>query len=231
MPRSGTSLIEQIIASHNEVFGAGELDFLNNIMFKELKEQSDKDGFSENALLSIRQNYLDSLSRLNTSKKIITDKLPLNFRYIGFILSAFPEAKIIHVKRDAVATCWSIYRHSFTSNGNGYAYNQEDIAKYYELYSELMDFWRESYPNQIHDVGYEDLTINQQEETQKLLEYCELEWDENCLNFHTNERAVQTASSIQVRKKIYQGSSEAWKEHEAYLKILIKGLSSFRASR
>ena len=231
MPRSGTSLIEQIIASHNEVFGAGELDFLNNIMFKELKEQSDKDGFSENALLSIRQNYLDSLSRLNTSKKIITDKLPLNFRYIGFILSAFPEAKIIHVKRDAVATCWSIYRHSFTSNGNGYAYNQEDIAKYYELYSELMDFWHELYPNQIHDVGYEDLTFNQQEETQKLLEYCELEWDENCLNFHTNERAVQTASSRQVRKKMYQGSSEAWKEHEAYLKILIRGLSSFRASR
>ena len=224
MPRSGTSLIEQIIASHNEVFGAGELDFLNNIMFKELKEQSDKDGFSENALLSIRQNYLDSLSRLNTSKKIITDKLPLNFRYIGFILSAFPEAKIIHVKRDSIATCWSIYKHYFSSKGTGWAYSQKDIAKYYGLYLELMEFWHEIYPNQIYDLGYEDLTTNQEEETQKLLEYCELEWDQDCLNFHTNERAVHTASLMQVRKKMYQGSSEVWKQYSAHLEPLIKGL-------
>jgi len=228
MPRSGTSLVEQIIASHNEVFGAGELNFLNQIMSLLLKEQldEDKDGFSENVLLSIRQKYSDSLSSLNTSKKIITDKLPLNFRYIGFILSAFPEAKIVHVKRDAIATCWSIYRHSFSSNGNGYAYNQEDIARYYQLYTDLMDFWHELYPNQIYDVGYEDLTTNQEEETRMLLEYCELEWDESCLNFHTNERAVQTASSMQVRKKIYQGSSEVWRQYSSHLGPLIKGLGS-----
>jgi len=229
LPRSGTSLVEQIIASHNEVFGAGELNFLNQIMSKLLNEQFDenKGGVSEKVLLSIRQKYSDSLSSLNTSKKIITDKLPLNFRYIGFILSAFPEAKIVHVKRDAIATCWSIYKHYFSSTGTGWAYNQEDIAKYYGLYSELMDFWHELYPNQIYDVGYEDLTTSQEEETRMLLEYCELEWDESCLNFHTNERAVQTASSMQVRKKMYQGSSEVWKEHQDYLKILIKGLSSF----
>ena len=228
MPRSGTSLVEQIIASHNEVFGAGELNFLNQLMFSVLKEQLDeyKDGFSEKALLSIRQQYLDSLSKLNTPKKIITDKLPLNFRYIGFILSAFPEAKIVHVKRDAMATCWSIFRHSFTNNGNGYAYNQDDLARYYGLYSELMEFWHELYPNQIYDLGYESLTTNQEEETQKLLEYCELEWDQDCLNFYTNERAVQTASLMQVRKKMYQGSSEVWKQYSVHLGPLIKGLES-----
>ena len=228
MPRSGTSLLEQIISNHHEVYGGGELEDLSSIMTSILQDESTSHltSLSKKTISSIRQKYSDSLSSLNTSKKIITDKLPLNFRYIGFILSAFPEAKIVHVKRDAIATCWSIYRHSFTSNGNGYAYNQEDIAKYYGLYSELMDFWHELYPNQIYDVGYEDLTTSQEEETRMLLEYCELEWDESCLNFHTNERAVQTASSMQVRKKMYQGSSEVWRQYSAYLGPLIKGLNS-----
>ena len=94
-----------------------------------------------------------------------------------------------------------------------------------------MDFWHQLFPDRIYDMCYEDLTTNQEEETRKLLEYCELEWDDNCLNFHNSKRVVKTASALQVRQKMYQGSSEAWKEHEAYLKILIKGLSSFRASR
>jgi hypothetical protein len=139
-------------------------------------------------------------------------------------LSAFPEAKIIHVKRDSMATCWSIYKHYFSSEGTGWAYSLEDIAKYYRLYLELMEFWHEIYPNQIYDLGYEDLTTSQEEETQKLLEYCELEWDQDCLNFHTNERAVHTASLMQVRKKMYQGSSEVWKQYSAHLEPLRKGL-------
>ena len=123
-----------------------------------------------------------------------------------------------------MATCWSIYKHYFSSKGTGWAYSQEDLAKYYGLYLELMEFWHEIYPNQIYDLGYEDLTNNQEEETQKLLEYSELEWDQDCLNFHTNERAVHTASLIQVRKKMYQGSSEVWKQYSAHLEPLIKGL-------
>jgi len=158
---------------------------------------------------------------------VITDKLPLNFQYIGFILSAFPEAKIVHLKRDARATCWSNYQCFHTNNQNIFSYNLDDLAGFYGLYVELMDFWHQLYPGKIYDICYEDLTTNQEEETRKLLQYCELDWDENCLNFHTNKRAVKTASSLQVREKMYQGSSEAWKKHEAYLQPLIKALGSY----
>ena len=229
MPRSGTSLVEQIISSHQEVYGAGELDTITKLASPIIKNflAGDINHLTEQALLFIREEYLDMLSQFNTSENIITDKLPLNFQYIGFILSAFPDAKIIHLKRDARATCWSNYKYYFKNKENGYSYNFDDLARFYGLYIDLMDFWHELYPNQIYDMCYEDLTINQEEETRKLLEYCELDWDENCLNFHTNKRAVKTISTLQVRQKMYQGSSEAWKKHEAYLKPLIKNLSSF----
>ena len=179
------------------------------------------------AFFSMRQEYLDALSRFDVPENVITDKLPLNFQYIGFILSAFPEAKIVHLKRDARATCWSIYKCHFKNKGNGFSYNLDDLAGFYGLYVELMDFWHQLYPGKIYDICYEDLTTNQEEETRKLLEYCELDWDENCLNFHKNPRAVKTASALQVKQKMYQGSSEVWKKHEAYLQPLIKALSSY----
>ena len=229
MPRSGTSLVEQIISSHHSVHGAGELDFLAKIIGPRLKEFSvdSNNVFTNKDVLSIRQKYLDSLSSFSTSENFITDKMPLNFRFIGFILSAFPDAKIVHLNRDARATCWSIYKHYFKSNGNGYAHNFEDLAAYFSLYKDLMDFWHESNPNKIYDICYEDLTTNQEQETRRLLEYCGLEWDKSCLNFHTNTRAVKTTSALQVREKMYQGSSDAWKKYENYLTPLIKGLSSF----
>jgi len=228
MPRSGTSLVEQILSSHSKVHGGGELDYLAKIIAPGLKESLDNENFfTEKAILSIRTQYLDSLSSLDASEIIITDKMPLNFRFIGFILSAFPEAKIVHLNRDARATCWSIYKHYFKSNGNGYAHNFKDLAAYFSIYKDLMAFWNDLYPNKIYDICYEDLTINQEKETKKLLEFCELDWDKKCLNFHTNTRAVKTTSALQVRQKMYQGSSEAWKKYEDYLKPLINGLSSF----
>jgi len=232
MPRSGTTLVEQIIASHNAVHGAGELGTLTDILNSILKEYlaHSMNGLPKKAFLSIRKQYLDSLSRFNVPENIITDKMPLNFRNIGFILSAMPEAKIVHLKRDARATCWSIYKNYFHSKGNGFSYNQEDLAGFYALYTELMAFWHQLFPGKIYDICYEDLTTNQEEETKNLLKYCELEWDESCLNFHNSKRAVKTASSLQVRQKMYQGSSEAWKKHEAYLKPLIKALSSYKSA-
>ena len=229
MLRSGASLVEQIMASHHAVFGAGELTTLKNLVTQQLKDHltNDKDRLPDKAFLSIRQKYLDSLSRFNVPEKIITDKFPLNFRNIGFILSAFPEAKIIHLRRDARATCWSIYKHYFSDTGNAWAYDMEELAGFYGLYKELMEFWHLTFPDKIHDMNYEDLTTSQEEETRKLLKYCELDWDENCLNFHTTNRVVETASTLQVRQKMYQGSSEDWKKHEEYLQPLIKALSSY----
>ena len=229
MPRSGTTLVEQIIASHNEVYGAEELNTLSNIVSNILKDPSsyEKQGVPEKTLLSLRDEYLSSLSSFNVTENIMTDKWPLNFQYIGFILSAFPEAKIIHLKRDARATCWSNYKHNFSDIGNGWAYNLKDLAGFYSLYSELMTFWHELFPNKIYDISYESLTTNQEEETRKLLEYCELEWDDNCLNFHNSKRAVKTASALQVRQKMYQGSSEAWKKHKTHLQPLINDLKAY----
>jgi len=228
MLRSGTSLVEQIISSHHEVYGAGELKNLSQIIIPILREHltDDKKKLSKKTFLSIRQKYLESLSRFNASENVITDKWPLNFRSIGFILSAIPEAKIVHLKRDARAVCWSIYKHYFTDTGNGWAYNFEDLSEFYKLYSELMRFWHEMFPGKVYDISYEDLTTNQEDETRKLLEYCELEWDKNCLDFHKNKRTVETASVLQVQQKMYQGSSEVWKEYEEYLQPMIKALSS-----
>jgi hypothetical protein len=246
MPHSGTTLVEQIISSHYAVYGAGKFSYLSTLIGPTVKNHitrgsikasttigdmkfniADTYSLPEEAFLSIRQQYLDALSRFDIPENVITDKLPLNFRFIGFILLAFPEAKIVHLKRDARATCWSNYQCFFTNKENGYSYNLDDLAGFYGMYVELMDFWHQLFPGKIYDICYEDLTTKQEEETRKLLEYCELDWDENCLNFHTTKRAVKTASALQVRQKMYQGSSEAWKKHEAYLQPLIKGLSSY----
>ena len=226
MPRSGTSLVEQIISSHNAVHGAGELLNFRNILTPILENHLSKEAesFLEEDFILIREQYLNFLANLNTKEKIITDKMPMNFRLIGFILSTIPEAKIIHLKRDPIATCWSNYNHYFTA-GNGFSFDQVDLSKFYALYIELMNFWHELFPGKIYDLSYEKLTINQESETKKLLKYCCLEWDEECLNFHNNKRGVLTASSAQVRRKMYQGSSEAWKKHQKFLKPLIEGLN------
>jgi len=243
MPRCGSTLVEQIMSSHRNVHGAGEIQSLRTILAPIIQDYVNNDpvftpdmssnkknqepNISDNDFLSIRQQYLDALSQLNVPEKIITDKSLLNFRFIGIILKAFPEAKIIHLKRDARAICWSIYKNNFPQPGIGFGNNMKDLAGYYSSYSEMMTFWRERFPNKIYDLNYENLTANQEEETKKLLEYCELDWDKNCLNFHTNKRAVKTASNLQVRQKMYQGSSEAWKKYEEHLKPLINSLSSY----
>ena len=226
MPRSGTSLVEQIISSHHSVHGAGELNNFKNVVTPALKNYIGNltNTIIEDDLLSIRKNYIKSLVDLNVSEKIITDKMPVNFRMIGLILTAIPEAKIIHLTRNPKATCWSNYKHYF-ANENGFTFDQEDLARFFILYQELMGFWHKSFPNKIHDISYERLTTHQEDETHKLLEYCELDWDNNCLNFHKNTRAVHTASASQVRQKMYQGSSDAWKKYEKFLQPLIMGLN------
>ena len=231
MPRSGTSLVEQIISSHEAVYGAGELNTLNNLFYPILENGfsniDGKDILSKKNLTLIREKYLDSLAHLSTSANVVTDKAPLNFQYISLIFSMFPDTKIIHLKRDPRAICWSIYKSNWSGKGYGFSYNIDDLVKYYSLYSKLMDFWHKKFPGQIYDICYEDLTTNQEQETKKLLEYCELDWDENCLNFHKNKRTVKTASSLQVREKMYQGSSEAWKKYEAHIQPLIHGLERY----
>jgi tetratricopeptide (TPR) repeat protein len=224
MPRSGTSLVHQILSSHSMVHGAGELNKIYKFSIPVLKDlkTNNIENISEDSLLSIRSQYLEFLSSLGVNEKIFVDKMPLNFRFIGFIIAAFPEAKIIHMKRNPMAICWSIYKNFFP--GNSYSYDQEDTANYYKLYEDLMNYWEDLYPNKIFNFNYEQLTSSQEKETKRLLEYCEIPWDENCLDFHNNSTMMRTTSAMQVKKKMYQGSSEEWKKFADNLQTLIAGL-------
>ena len=226
MPRSGTSLVEQIISSHHEVYGAGEVNNFHNIIMPIIEKHAVNENYNlkNDEFALIRKQYSNSLERFYANEKVITDKWILNFKTIGFILSAFPESKIVHLKRDARATCWSIYKHYFSDEGNRWAYDYQDLDRFYKSYVGLMDYWHNLFPGKIYDISYEDLTSNQEKETRNLLKYCDLDWDENCLNFYTNTRAVKTASAVQVRNKMYQGSSDVWRQYSEHLKPLLDAL-------
>ncbi|OUV60213.1 MAG: hypothetical protein CBC82_08750, partial [Cellvibrionales bacterium TMED122] len=214
MPRSGTTLVEQIISSHPLVRGAGELPFVSQFGASLAVDQTRVDG---EALTTFRQQYLNALKKRSEGSAIVTDKAPLNFRFLGLIATALPEVRIIHVKRDPSAVCWANYTKYFASDALGYCYSLDDILNYHELYQDLMRYWHQSLPNRIYDLHYEVLTENQEEETRKLIGHLGLEWDDACLSPQDNGRAVATASNVQVRQKVYQGSSERWKRYKPYL--------------
>lgn len=231
MPRSGTSLVEQILASHPDVHGAGELHALTDLaaplFVPRLGARADNPPpIGADEVQGVRVGYLQAPESRRAGKAVITDKMPLNFRWIGLIRAALPEAKIIHVRRDAVATCWSLYRQHF-SNGLAFANRFADLAGYYRLYADLMAHWSRQYPDAIHELEYEALTEHQEEETARLLAYCDLPWDPRCLQFHETARPVATASALQVRQKMFRGSSEAWKACEAQLEPLVKALAEY----
>jgi tetratricopeptide (TPR) repeat protein len=224
MPRSGTTLVEQILASHSQVYGAGELKLLEQSI-KTAEYNSSQ--LSHVLLQSVRKSYLSGLAEIAASEPYVTDKMPLNFRWIGFICAAFPEAKIVHVIRDARATCWSIFKHYFSRKGHGFANDLQDVVEYYKLYVDMMAFWHEQFPGRIYDLNYEALTEHQADETRKLIEHVGLDWEDQCLEFHKTKRAVQTSSVTQVRQKMYQGSSEEWRKYEDHLGPMVESLSSF----
>jgi len=133
------------------------------------------------------------------------------------IFKVFPEAKIIHVKRDPAATCWSNFKHYFSENGLGFSYDLSDTVQYFNLYQDLMNFWDNLYPDQMYHLDYDQLTVEQEPKTRQLIKHLGLDWEDSCLSPHKNKRSVRTASQQQVREKIYSRSSEAWRKFEPYL--------------
>jgi tetratricopeptide (TPR) repeat protein len=213
MPRSGTTLAEQIVSSHSNVFGAGELGYLGEaISATAWRTSSNRDQIFR----QIRADYHEKIRKLS-SAPVITDKMPANFRWVGFILNAFPEAKIVSLKRNPAAICWSNFKLYFPARGMGFTFDQQDIARYYLLYHDLMACWHQKFPGRIYDLSYEKLTENQEDETRNLFAYLGLDWEDKVLDFHKSERSVRTASNQQVRKKMYKGSSEEWKKYEPWL--------------
>ncbi|MBD92217.1 MAG: hypothetical protein CME56_04755 [Halieaceae bacterium] len=214
LPRSGTSLVEQIISSHPLVTGAGELPFVSQFGGSLAVGQAP---VNAEALTTFRETYLAALNQRSEGKAIVTDKMPQNFRFLGLISAALPEAKIIHVSRDPAAVCWANYRQYFSDDSMRYCYSLDDILHYHRLYEDLMKFWHNALPNTVYDLDYEALTEHQEEETRKLIAHLGLVWDDACLSPQDNKRGVSTASNVQVRQKVYQGSSEKWKRYKPYL--------------
>ena len=215
MPRSGTTLVEQIISSHAKVTGAGELPFVDRFGGQLATGATKTDNIT---LLNFRECYLKKLQNVSQGNSVVSDKMPQNFRYLGLIATAFPEAKVIHVKRDPSATCWANYKQYFTSNDLGFCYSLSDIINYYNLYQDLMRFWQKLQVKPLYDLNYELLTTNQEEETKRLIDYLGLDWDESCLSPENNSRSVTTASNTQIRQKIYQNSSRQWEKYRPFLR-------------
>jgi tetratricopeptide (TPR) repeat protein len=214
MPRSGTTLVEQIISSHSLVSGAGELEFVNQFG-GELARGSVT--INTSSLIKFRDSYLKTLQNFARGNSFIIDKMPQNFRFIGLIAAAFPEAKIIHLKRDPAAVCWANFKMLFPKSGLGYCYSIKDVVTYHGLYKNLMDHWRNLLGKKIYDLDYELLVKNQESETRKVIEYLNLNWDEKCLSPHENKSNVATGSSVQVREKVYTGSSKQWLKYKPFL--------------
>ena len=208
MPRSGTSLVEQIISNHKNVYGGGEIPILGQVFFEKFENNNQLNKNNEistnfyNELIDIQKKYIEQISIIDNSQKVFTDKAPLNFRWIGFILSLFPSSKIIHCKRNKIDNCWSIYKNNFAGNLN-FSNNLEDLGFFHNLYEELMSFWNNKFKDKIYNLSYEDLVSNPDAQIKLLIKFCGLDWDPNCLEFQKNTRIIKKfINTKKVRKKI-----------------------------
>jgi tetratricopeptide (TPR) repeat protein len=232
MPRSGTTLVEQIIASHPQVFGAGELGILKTAVGKQFP-MSMPGGFPagiadmpDGAFAEAGQAYLDMLHTRYPGLRHVTDKMPGNFLLIGFLHMMLPKAKIIHCARDAAATCLSIFKVHFRGDSHRYGYDLGELADFHNLYTDIMAHWHKVLPGAVHDVRYEDFVADQEGQTRALMAYLGLPWDDKVLSFHETDRPVRTASAAQVRQPMYQGSVDLWKRYGDRLKPLLDKLQN-----
>ncbi len=234
MPRSGTTLCEQILSSHSKVFGGGELqNFVDvseigqttNMNHHHIIEYKNKlKAMTKELLEKKRTQYIKKLISINSNAEFVTDKLPHNFVLIGFIKILFPYAKIIYCKRDKTDNCFSLFTHKFVDKSHGYCYNQKILGKYYKLHEKLMDHWLKIFKNEIYILNHEKLINSQEKYTREILDYCGLNWEPRCLEFYKTKREVQTASNEQVREPINKKSVSAWKKYDKILEPLKKSL-------
>ena len=222
MPRTGTSMVEQIISNHSEVEGGGEISILSFYLDKFFKN-TEKAKDIESELNFIKNEYLSYLDKISKSN-IITDKAPLNFRWIGIIKYMFPNCKIVHCKRDPLENSWSIFKNEF-ERGMFFSNTFEDISKFYDLYNNLMKYWEE-YGYDRFNLDYEDLVNNPENKIREIISYCDLEWQQNCLEFYKNKKSIKTVSFMQARKPIYKDSLKGSIKFKKYLAKLESSLKN-----
>ncbi len=219
LPRSGTTLIENIISSHQNVTGLGEINYLNkffNLNFIK-NNQLNLEFINEFLNHDLQKYYFDFIKSFNVSTNFVTDKSLNIYWYLGFINIFFPNAIFIHCERDPKDNCLSIFKNLF-EDGQGWKYNESELAEYYDLYRNIMIFWNGKLTNKILNVKYEDLINDNENYIRKIIDFCKLEWDENCLNHHKNNMPIKTLSLNQANKPIYSTSVNSAKNFEPFLK-------------
>ncbi|GAA0546360.1 tetratricopeptide (TPR) repeat protein [Rhizomicrobium palustre] len=223
MPRSGTSLVEQILASHPDIYGAGERQWIASLAREILPGYPA--GVTAAAAQELGRRYEEKLRALSPHAKRITDKLPANFRHLGLIHRALPQARIIYLRRDPRDTCFSCYSKLFRS-GLNFAYDLGELGRYYRRYEDLMAHWRHVLPPEcLLEIEYETLVENFEAEARRLVAFCGLEFDPACLRFYETKRAVRTLSEFQVRRPLFSDSIGRWRAYEPFLAPLIAALS------
>ena len=231
MPRSGTSLAEQILASHPDVFGAGELMDFPAVEYGLGFDNKDASGYTARlASLTAAEThryaeaYLNSINALSDGERYVTDKLPYNFLRLGLIQILFPNARVIHTRRDPMDSCLSCYFLDFMGT-HPHAYDLENLGIYYRQYERLMAHWHDVLSLPILDLQYEEAVDDIEATCRRLADFCELDWDDRMLNFHQSNRVVKTASYDQVRRPVYKSSVGRWRPYGAWLDPLKRGLS------
>ena len=228
MPRSGTSLLEQMLSCHSDIYGGGELSYTRSSLIKSNILKTDLSlnikNLNKNSLNTFSKSYFENIKKINFSQKYFTDKMNSNFRWIGFLISSIKNVKIIHLKRDARATSWSIFKHFFSSGGHPYSHDMNDIVQYFNAYNKLMRDWKRLFPKRFYTLEYEKLVENPEHELKKVFNYIGLPWDPVCLEFYKSKRAVKTASVNQVREKIFKNSSKKWESYKPYVLKIFNNL-------
>jgi tetratricopeptide (TPR) repeat protein len=228
LPRSGSTLIEQILASHSQVDATHELPEAGRLVQRINRERTDKIAYPEAARdlagdqwAALGRAYLDDTRKYRHGAPRFTDKMPNNFASIGLLALALPNARFINARRHPLDTCLSCYRQMF-ARGQPFTYDLTELGEYYLEYEKMMAHWHEALPGRVLDVQYEDMVADQDSQTRRLLEYCGLPFEDACLRYHETERAIRTASSEQVRQPIYDSSVNFWRNYERELAPLIE---------
>jgi tetratricopeptide (TPR) repeat protein len=226
MPRSGTTLVEQVLASHPEVFAAGEVMNFREAMEAVAAFPEAMPSLTAEQLREIGARYAKSMRALAPTAERITDKMPSNFRFVGLIHLALPNARIIHVRRDPIDTCLSCYSKIFTGD-QPFSYDLGELGRFYRAYEALMAHWRRVLPEgAMIEVQYEELVADFETHARRIVDYCGLAWDERCLAFHETKRPVLTASAVQVRQPLYRSAVGKWRPYAALLAPLLDALGS-----
>ncbi|HEV8028770.1 MAG TPA: sulfotransferase [Stellaceae bacterium] len=224
MPRSGTTLVEQILASHPDVFGAGEIDDLT-LLAEAMPYPEGLPEASADQLRALGAGYVAGVRARAGAALWITDKMPSNFYYVGLIRLALPNARIIHTRRDPIDTCLSCFSKLFVGVAQPFSYDLRELGRYWRQYDALMAHWRQVLPEgAMLEIPYEELVADLETQARRLVAYCGLDWNDACLAFHETRRAVRTASAVQVRHPVYKSAVGRWRIYEEQLAPLIEEL-------